>query len=79
MPCIRRVTRNFLGHFDKHSPTIQERKAPQGINLQFFRLKKGRGDLPPSSYAPAVCTALFLRKKQKEGRKFIEKYFLLNE
>ena len=28
-----------LGHFDKHSPTTQERKAPQGKNLRFFRLE----------------------------------------
>ena len=25
-----------LGHFDKHSPTTQERKAPQGKNPWFF-------------------------------------------
>ena len=28
-----------LGHFDKHSPTTQERKAPQGKNIRFFRLE----------------------------------------
>ena len=28
-----------LGHFDKHSPTARERKAPQGKNLWFFRLE----------------------------------------
>ena len=44
---FKRLTRNFLGqrsflgirHFDKHSPTTQERKAPQGKNLRFFRLE----------------------------------------
>ena len=43
----RRVTRSFLGqgvflesgHFDKHSATTQETKAPQGKNLRFFRLE----------------------------------------
>ena len=28
-----------LGHLDKHSLTTQERKAPQGKNLQFFCLE----------------------------------------
>ena len=28
-----------LGHFDKHSPTTRERKAPQAKNLQVFPLE----------------------------------------
>ena len=44
---LRYVTRVFLGqgsflglgHFDKHSPAAQERKAPQGINRLVFCLE----------------------------------------
>ena len=44
---IRRVTRNFsgqgvfleLGHFDKHSTTTEERKAPQGKTHRYFCLE----------------------------------------
>ena len=28
-----------LGHFDKHSPTTQGKKAPQEKNIRFFRLE----------------------------------------
>ena len=28
-----------LGHFDKHSPTTRERKAPQAKNLRVFPLE----------------------------------------
>ena len=28
-----------LGHVDKRSPTVRERKVPQGKNILFFRLE----------------------------------------
>ena len=68
---FRCVTRNFLGqgvffklgHFDKHSPTTRERKAPQGKNPQVFPLETLENFILSEKLYPLMTTfrAFFLQ------------------
>ena len=49
-----------LGHLDKHALTTQERKAPQGKNLQFFCLENSK----IRAFFPQIRAVFFLFLKR---------------
>ena len=66
-----------LGHFDKHSPTTQERKAPQVKNYRFFRLETLKNCILNEKFYPKVITiraffpqirALFSNFRKRTGQ-----------
>ena len=42
--------------FDEHSPTAQERKAPQGKNIRFFHLETLKNCILNGKYYPQMTT-----------------------
>ena len=52
-----------LGHFDKHSPTTLERKAPRGKNISLFYLETLKNVILNEKFYPYITTirAFFLQ------------------